>query len=194
MVVGLTGGIASGKSTVLTWLAAQGCVTRCSDVLSREVVLPGEQAWQQIKDTFGEGFLLPDGTLNRSKMGELVFSDPQARQQLNSIVHPAVVARLQEAVDVYDPRTTLPLVLDIPLLFEAELQHLVQSIWLVWVPYQTQLARLMARNALTTEQAQQRLAAQMPLDAKAPLAHKVIDNSGSWEQTELQLQKLLQDT
>ncbi|MCL2497215.1 MAG: dephospho-CoA kinase [Symbiobacteriaceae bacterium] len=191
-VIGLTGGIASGKSSVLGWLRGQGCPTQDADLLAREVVAPGEEALLQIKATFGAEYLLPDGALNRPLMGQLIFGDAAARQQLNAIIHPAVVQRLQQKIAEYRQESLqqLPLVLDIPLLFEAELEYLVDSIWCVWLPREVQLRRLQERDRLSPEEARQRLEAQMSLDEKRKKAHVVIDNSASWEETEEQLRKI----
>ena len=214
MVVGLTGGIASGKSAVLSWLRDQGCPVQDADLIAREVVEPGEPALTEIVHVFGSEILHPDGTLNRRKLGEMVFGDTTSLEKLNAIVHPAVVERLQEAASVYRGQkqgniggTTqplavpplqgtgiityhLPLVLDIPLLYEAGLTHLVDQVWVVWVNATVQLERLIKRDG---DQGVARIWAQMPLDEKRRLADRVIDNSGTWDETVLQLQCLLRD-
>ena len=146
MVIGLTGGIASGKSSVSRWLQEQGCRVCDSDRIAREVVAADEPAWRQVVATFGEGILLPDRSIDRKKLGEIVFGDASAREKLNAIVHPAVVTTLQNEIYLYretrlqhrestieaktplSPDENTPLILDIPLLFEAHLEYLADQI------------------------------------------------------------------
>lgn len=191
-VIGLTGGIASGKSSVLRWLIEQGCTCLDSDQLARQIVEPGQPALNKIVALFGAEILQPDGQLNRKLLGQRIFADAELREKLNAVTHPAIIDRLIEgtvakrASGIAFP----PLILDIPLLFEGGLSDLADQNWLVWVAPDTQMQRLMQRDQLGEQEARQRLAAQLPLDEKRALADWVIDNDGSWQETEQQLAEM----
>jgi dephospho-CoA kinase len=190
-VFGLTGGVASGKSTVARYFAAQGVAVIDADELAREVVTPGSPALQEIAATFGNELIAADGELDRRALGQRVFVNPSLREQLNAIVHPRVAARFQERVADLD-RQGVPLACyDVPLLFECNLQDRLRPVVVVSTPPDLQLARLMARNGLSGEEAQSRIAAQMPLAEKATQADYVIDNSGSLEITHQQADAIL---
>lgn len=193
--IGLTGGIASGKSTVARLLQEQGAVIIDADRLAREAVLPGTPAWQALKQRFGDAFFHPDGTLDRIKLGEHVFQDALAREDLNRIVHPAVAALLQRRlVELAEQERERGLqwlaVLDIPLLYEAGLEGTVSEVWVAYCPEPIQLQRLMARDGLTLEQALARIQSQMPLKEKALRAKRVINTDVPLEQLEAQLRDL----
>ena len=195
IIIGLTGGIASGKSTVAAMLHRRGLPLIDADQLAREVVAPGTPAWHEILEVFGQPFRLPDGAINRKALGELVFADPQARKRLEAIVHPRISVlrqqKLQELQHAYvSAGKPLPLaiVYDIPLLFETGQQHTVDQIWVVWIPREMQIERLMKRNGLTRREAEIRLEAQLPLDEKRQWADVVIDNSRSLAETEQQVE------
>lgn len=190
-VIGLTGGIATGKSTVSSMFAEQGIPVIDADQLAREVVQPGEPAYEQIIAAFGEKILQEDGTLNRKHLGEIVFSDEAKRKQLNGIVHPAIRERMIEQRDAFIKSGESLVVLDIPLLFESKLEHFADLTVVVYVDEQIQLERLMKRNDFTKKEALQRMEAQMPIKEKARLADVVIDNNGTIEQTKKQLEELL---
>lgn len=199
LTIGLTGGIASGKSVVAKMLQERGLPLIDADVLAREVVAPGQPALQEIVEQFGEHMMLPDGTLNRRALGELVFSDPEARKRLEAITHPRIAElRLQKRKEIeqsllHSLHKPIAIVCDIPLLFEAGLQNEVDRVWVVWVPREVQIERLMKREGLSREAAEQRLKAQWPLDEKKKLADVVIDNSGTLEETERQVDAALHD-
>ena len=191
-VVGLTGGIASGKSTVLVWLKQQGCAILDSDAIARDVVMPGEPAWHQIVSAFGTE-ILSDGThIDRKVLAQRIFTDASQRKLLESIVHPQIIAKLRQGSNTKRMRSPAfpPMILDIPLLFESGLTDIADQNWLVWVPREIQLQRLMIRDRLSVEDAELRLAAQLPIDDKQALADVVIDNSGTWKDTEALLRRL----
>jgi dephospho-CoA kinase len=189
--VGLTGGIASGKSTVAAMLEERGARLIDFDVLTREAEAPGLPAWRAIVAAFGEGILLTDRTLDRAKLGALVFSDPAKLRLLNECVHPHVFAEWERriaAIRKNDPRAIV--VSDIPLLIEVGMQDMVDVIVLVHVPPAEQMGRLEKRNGVPREGAEARLAAQMPIDGKIAVADYVIDNLGTLEQTRRQVADL----
>lgn len=186
-VIGLTGGIASGKSTVSAYLRQLGAAVIDADVLARAVVEPGAEAYGEVVAAFGPEVLHPDGSLNREALGRIVFADAAARLKLEQIIHPAVRRRMQSELQAAREAGATVAVLDIPLLFESGLQHLADQIWVVWVDEATQLQRLMKRNGYSETDARQRLASQWPLDRKRALADVVIDNSGSLGATHRQV-------
>jgi len=188
-VLGLTGGIGSGKSMVAQTLARLGAVVIDADQLAREVVEPGQPALQEIATAFGRDVLLSDGRLDRSKLAGIIFADPAKRATLDAITHPRIRARMDEEIKA---RRSGPgvLIVDIPLLYENARTHSVERVIVVWVDPQTQLRRIRQRDGLSAEAARQRIAAQMPLDAKRARADHVIDNSGSREDTRRQVEAI----
>ncbi len=193
LIIGLTGGIASGKSTVGRMLKEKGAYLLDADKLAREAVKPGEPAWRQIVDWLGESILLSDRYIDRSKLASLVFDDKSELEKLNKIVHPEVGYRfkaLTEEIISKDPEAVI--VYDIPLLIEAGMQKMVDHIVLVFVPREVQIQRLQQRDALSRREAELRLKAQMPLEEKRKQAHTVIDNGGTLEDTASQVEKFWQ--
>ena len=190
MIIGLTGSIASGKSTIAEMLRNVGLPIVDGDVIAREVVEPGKPALQQIVDVFGAEILTDEGVLNRPMLGQIIFSDIEKRKALNAIMHPAIRAEMLRQRDRF-VEVGQHVVLDIPLLFENKLQHLVEKVLVVTVSEETQLARLMERNGLTEVEAKQRIASQLPLSVKEAGADAVVDNNGSIEESEHQLQRVL---
>jgi dephospho-CoA kinase len=193
VVIGLTGGIASGKSTVSNMFRNRGIRVIDADQISREVVEVGRPAYHQIVEAFGEEILHDDKTINREKLGAIIFSDDNKRQQLNQIVHPAVRTEMLKQTGEEKEKSAKQIVLDIPLLFESKLTHMVDKTVLVYVDEQTQLERLMKRNGYSEEEAKVRIQSQLPLKEKIKLADVVINNNGSIEETEAQLQKFLME-
>lgn len=191
VIIGLTGGIASGKSTVSNMLKDLGIPVIDADEEARLAVEKGEKAYDQIVEYFGEDILHADGTINRPKLGSIIFPNEQKRKVLNSIVHPAVRQNMLRKQEQYLEEGHKFVVLDIPLLFESKLTHLVDKIILVFVNEQTQLARLMARNNFTEVEANERIASQLPLREKLQWADQVIDNNGTIEETRQQLLSIL---
>lgn len=190
VVIGLTGGIASGKSTVSRMLAERGAQIIDADVLAREIVRPGRPAWREIVAYFGREILEEDGEINRKLLARRIFHDAAARERLNRITHPRVM-RMTAALlrQIAQSKPCAVAVVDAPLLFEAGMDTLVDEVWLVKVAEETQIKRLMARDGLSREEAERRLAAQMPLVEKIRRAHRVIDNEGPLSRTRQQVER-----
>ncbi|ATH92748.1 dephospho-CoA kinase [Bacillus glycinifermentans] len=191
LVIGLTGGIASGKSTVAHMFQKRGITVVDADVIAKEAVEKGMPAYRKIAETFGVGVLLDNGGIDRKKLGELVFQNEDKRMQLNAIVHPEVRKTMIKERDKAIQARERFVVLDIPLLYESGLEHLTDKVLVVWVPKELQLERLMERNSLSEKEALNRIHAQLSLDEKKKKADAVIDNSGSLKDTETQLHQLL---
>jgi len=184
IVAGMTGGIASGKSTVADMLARQGARVLDADRIAREAVRKGTPAHAEIIAHFGETMLQEDGEIDRSRLAKLVFNDETARKLLERIVHPFVkkeIVRLLERIRREDPHAVV--ILDVPLLFEAGMERDLDDIIVVYVPKAVQIRRLMARDGSSRAEALARIRSQMPLEKKRDLAKRVIDNSGSLENT-----------
>lgn len=193
LVIGLTGGIASGKSTVANMLKELGITVIDADVEARLAVEPGEMAYNKIVEHFGKSILLEDGTINRAKLGEIIFNDKEKRMVLNEIVHPAVRERMNEKKEAALKQNESIVIMDIPLLFESKLTEQVERSLLIYVDEATQLKRLMERNKYTENEAMARIQSQMPLKEKKVLADYLIDNSGTLEQTRTQLSGILRE-
>jgi dephospho-CoA kinase len=191
MILGLTGGIATGKSTVSAMLRQRGIPVIDADQIAREVVEPGKPAYEAIVRHFGKEILLPDGSINRKLLGEIVFSNEAERQKLNSIVHPEVRRVMREQAEEAERAGAQIVFMDIPLLFESKLQHMVDKIVVVYAPARMQLARMMERDELDEEQAMKRLRAQLPIEQKRAEADYLIDNQGTREETEQQVEQML---
>lgn len=191
LIVGLTGGIASGKSTISYYYQSLNIPIIDADIESRLAVEKGEPAYIKIAAHFGKEVLHSDGTLNRQKLGEIIFSNEEERRVLNSIVHPDVRRRMEEKQRQAVEAGEKVVILDIPLLFENKLNHTVDRTILVYVDQDTQIARLMKRNDLSYEQALKRINAQMPLQEKLALADEVINNNGSMEESIHQANRIL---
>jgi len=188
--VGLTGGIACGKSTVSRMLEARGAAIVDADRIAREVVLPGQPALRDIRETFGEDVIAADGALDRKRLGAIVFADEAARKKLEGILHPRIRAEMARQMAEWNAKEPERLVVvDIPLLYESGLDKLFsfEEIVVVYVPRSVQLERLIARDGLPLEDAERRLDAQMPIERKRELADVVIDNSGTLAETERQV-------
>ncbi|MBU5673945.1 dephospho-CoA kinase [Paenibacillus brevis] len=188
MNIGLTGGIATGKSTVSQMLVARGAALIDADVVARRIMEPGHPVLAKVVERFGETVLLADGRLNRKRLGEIVFANSLERKALEAITHPAIRREMKAELDVLEQENPERLVVaDIPLLYESGLEKLYEKIMVVYVPRTLQLERLMQRDALTREQAELRLAAQMDIEEKRRRADILIDNSRSYEETESQI-------
>lgn len=186
-IIGLTGGIASGKSTAARRLEELGAVVIDADQLAREAVMPGTSAHRAIIDEFGPQILLPDGGIDRKALGSIVFRDPAARLRLEAITHPAIAALAEQRLAALRDAAGRAAFYVAPLLFEAGVEGRVDEVWVVYVDRETQLARLTGRDGLTREEAEQRLAAQMPMEEKAARGSVVIDNRGTPADMERQL-------
>jgi dephospho-CoA kinase len=188
MIMGLTGGIASGKSTVSALFVGKGARLVDADVIAREVMLPGHPVLAAAVQAFGNEILQQDGALNRARLGEIVFRDPEARQKLNDLTHPAIRQEIKNQMYTLEQANPQGLIIvDIPLLYESQLDNLFEQIVVVYVPREVQLTRLMERNGLSREQAEDRLRAQLDIEMKRSKADYVIDNSGDLAHTEQQV-------
>jgi dephospho-CoA kinase len=188
MNIGLTGSIATGKSTVASLLVDRGAILIDADRIAREVVLPGSPVLTQVADRFGQAVLLGDGSLDRKKLGEFIFGDAASRKDLEGILHPPIRAIMKERMQRHELEYPEKLVVvDVPLLFESKLQHMFTEIMVVYVPAAIQLERLIHRDQLTEEKAISRLNSQMSIEEKKKLADIVIDNSGTIQETEQQV-------
>lgn len=192
-IIGITGGIASGKSTVSLYLQELGFTIVDADLASRAVVEPGEEAYHQVVKAFGEDILLTDGNIDRVKLGSIIFNDQEKRLLLNGIVHPAVRnwMRLKTEAALSSGEETV--FMDIPLLFESKLTFMVDKTLLIYVDEQVQLQRLMNRNGLSETEALARINSQMPLADKKALADAVIDNNGDINETKRQVKTILSE-
>jgi dephospho-CoA kinase len=201
-VVGLTGGIGTGKSTVARLLARLGAVVIDADRIVHELQASGTPLLARIAEAFGPGILRADGSLDRERLGQLVFADPEARRRLDALVHPAVGAEMLRRLAAARAAGVPLVVLDIPLLLEVRAARsadpgrastasdLAGEVIVVYAREGQQVERQLARDGATREHATQRVRAQLPIEAKRELADHVIDNSGSLEDTERQVREL----
>ncbi|QHJ71682.1 dephospho-CoA kinase [Planococcus halotolerans] len=191
MIIGLTGSIASGKSTVSKMLEDLGYPIIDADLVARKVVEPGSETLKEIEALFGSEVIRDDGTMNREKVGALIFSDPVKRKQMNDIIHPAIRAEMLRQRSAFMAEGHQTIVMDIPLLFESKLQHFVDKILVVSVTEDNQLSRLMERNGLNEKDARARIGSQLPMSVKEEGADAVIYNNGTIEETAQQLTGIL---
>lgn len=188
MKIGLTGSIACGKSTVSGYLRSLGYPVVDADAISRALTAPGGAALPRVRDAFGDGVFLADGTLDRRALGRLVFELPAQREQLNAILHPMILAEIDAQLRAYEHETVFG---DVPLLFECGMEPRFDQIWVVSASRETQLARLYERDGLPRSEAAARIDAQMPLAEKIRRADAVISTEGPIEQTRAQVRRLL---
>jgi dephospho-CoA kinase len=183
--VGLTGGIGAGKSEVSRRLAAYGAIVVDADLIAREVVGPGTDGLAEVVDAFGPGVLGPDGALDRTMLGDLVFADKQKLARLNAIVHPRVGARMRDLEESAGPDSIV--VHDVPLIAENDLSGGYDLVIVVDVPPRLQLDRLVRLRRMSREQAQARMAAQAAREQRLAIADIVVDNSGSLAELDRQV-------
>ena len=186
-IIGLTGGIASGKSTVSAILRNEGAYIIDTDQIAHDITLPQEPAWRGIVEKFGKEILSSDGTIDRRKLGQIVFNDKKKRIILEQITHPRIRSKVIQEIEEANLKAYSVVVLDVPLLFEVGWNEMADEIWVVYVDEQTQLSRLIARNNLSRQEAMDRIAAQKSLADKVRLADVVIDNNCSVESTQAQV-------
>ena len=186
--VGLTGGIASGKSTVAEMLRQLGAVVIDTDQIAREVVQPGSPALQSLRERYGESILDDDGSLRREQLGEIVFASPAEKEWLEQLLHPLIKARADELAQQASEQGTAVVVFDVPLLLESGWDKNVDQVWVVHVPPAVQRQRLTLRDGFSESAVSARLAAQWPIDKKAQQADLVIDNAGTLDQTRRQVE------
>lgn len=190
-VFGLTGGLASGKSAVARMLRDRGVPVIDADRLAREVVERGSEGLAEVAAALGEGVLSPDGSMDRAKVAEIVFADPEKRRALNRIVHPRIAALSAQRIGELDAAGEPLACYEAALLVENGLADAFRPLVVVVVPEETQVARAMVRDAATEEQVRARLAAQLPLSAKVAAADFVIDNGGDLAATEQRVDEVL---
>lgn len=191
LILGITGNIASGKSTIAGAFAKLGAALVDADQLARDVVAPGSPTLQQLVERFGAEILLANGQLDRERLGRIIFADAAARQDLNRIMHPAIGRLALERLRQLKKKAGIPLVVyEAPLLFEAGAEGRVDQVLVVKIDPQIQLQRLMQRDGLDELAAQQRIAAQMSQEEKLARADYVIDNSGTVEEALRQVEQL----
>ncbi|EEF47412.1 Dephospho-CoA kinase, putative [Ricinus communis] len=190
-MVGLTGGIASGKSTVSNLFKSHGIPVVDADLVARDVLKKDTGGYNKVVAAFGEDVLLANGEVDRPKLGRIVFSDPSNRQLLNRLLAPYISSGILYEILKLWLKGCKVIVLDIPLLFETKMDKWTKPIVVVWVDNETQLQRLMARDGTNEEDARNRINAQMPLDVKRSKADIVIDNTGSLDDLEEQFRKVL---
>lgn len=177
-VIGLTGGIASGKSTVSELLTAHGFKIVDADIASRKAVEKGSEGLEQVRSTFGEEAIDEDGNMNREYVGDIIFNYPEKRLELNEIVHPIVRTIMEQEKEAF-LKDGYNVIMDIPLLYENELQDTVDEVWLVYTSESIQIDRLMQRNDISMEDAKARVYSQISIDKKRRMADHVIDNRDS---------------
>ncbi|HHV44724.1 MAG TPA: dephospho-CoA kinase [Firmicutes bacterium] len=190
LVVGLTGGIASGKSTVANHLRSLGAYVVDCDRIARQVVEPGKPALAAIVEEFGPEMLQGDGSLNRRRLGELVFREPDLRRRLEEITHPYILARMDQEIAKHADGSDVPVIVDVPLLYEQNLAGRFDRVIVVYAPESLQLERLMRRDGLSRDEAWRRIRAQMPMEEKRQLADYVLDNRGGLEALKTQVETL----
>ena len=175
VVIGLTGGILSGKSTISGMLAEKGAVIIDADRIGHEAYKPGTGAWQELRDAFGDGILTVNGEIHRERLGEIVFADPDALVRLNRIVHPRMREMVREEIDRLKGEGVAVVVLEAPLLIEASWTDLVDEVWVAVAPEQVVVKRLKERGGLSEEQARARIRSQISTEERAKHADIIID-------------------
>ncbi|WP_447404911.1 dephospho-CoA kinase [Staphylococcus aureus] len=191
-VIGLTGGIASGKSTVSELLSVFGFKVVDADKAAREAVKKGSKGLAQVREVFGDEAIDENGEMNRRYMGDLVFNHPEKRLELNAIIHPIVRDFMEEEKQEY-LKQGYNVIMDIPLLFENELENTVDEVWVVYTSESIQMDRLMQRNNLSLEDAKARVYSQISIDKKSRMADHVIDNLGDKLELKQNLERLLEE-
>jgi len=184
----ITGGLSTGKSTVTAMLSELGVPTISADNVGHRLMEPGAKCYSEIVAAFGGGILARDGSISRSLLAEIVFKDVSRRHLLEAILHPAIWDEIDKWCCEHSQRGACLVAIEVPLLYEARLEHAVDEVWLVTCKPSTQLARAMARG-LTREEALARISAQMPLEEKAQRAHRIIDTDASLEATHTQVRE-----
>ena len=186
-ILGLTGGIASGKSTVSRHLRDLGAAIIDTDRIAYELAMPHRPLWEAYLDHFGTGILLPDNTLDRKAIGQKVFRDAMERRWVDDTAHPMIRKTVENQLETCKESGTSVAVLDVPLLFEVGWDSLAESVWVVYVPPAIQLSRLMLRDECDEISARNRIHSQLDMEEKRRRADVVIDNSGTWKETEKQV-------
>lgn len=190
LTIGLTGGIGSGKSTVSGMLAELGAVILNADIVGHEAYLPHQNVWQDIVDAFGREILNERDEVERSKLGAIVFKDPEALECLNAIVHPWMYRRMEQLLEELRVKRTPVAILEAALLFEADWTPLVDEVWVTTASEEKVLERLEKRNGMTAEQVRERMTAQLPVEERSRRADVVVDTEGTIEAVREQIRAL----
>jgi len=194
LIVGLTGGIASGKSTIADMFKREGAYIIDIDMISRDVVKPGKPAWQDVVHIFGKEVLNEDQTLNRKKVGDIVFSDAEKRKKLEEIIHPKITAEtLMKINEIAKKDNQAIVIIDIPLLIETDKQDTVNKVVLVYTSPQGQIERLVKRDGLSLEDAHKRLTSQMPIENKKKYAHYIINNEEPLKEVQKRVKEIFRE-
>lgn len=194
LIVGLTGGIASGKSTMADMFKKEGAYIIDIDMISRDVVKPGKPAWQDVIHIFGKEVLNEDQTLNRKKVGDIVFSDAEKRKKLEEIIHPKITAEtLMKINEIAKKDNQAIVIIDIPLLIETDKQDTVNKVVLVYTSPQGQIERLVKRDGLSLEDAHKRLTSQMPIENKKKYAHYIINNEEPLKEIQKRVKEIFRE-
>ncbi|MGV3084555.1 dephospho-CoA kinase [Enterococcus dispar] len=191
-ILGITGGIASGKSTVVNVFKAKGFPIVDGDIVARKIVEPGKPALLAIKEAFGPEVITPTGELDRKKLGDIVFEDSAKRQQLNRIMNPYLRQQIKEEMALAKKQSPL-VIADIPLMYEGHYDHYMDEVAVVYVDFLQQKKRLMARDNIDEKMAEAKINSQMPLAKKRELADTVFNNNGSKEETSQQVLNWLEN-
>lgn len=193
LIIGLTGGIVGGKSTVASMFKNLGAKIVDADKLGHSVILPHKPAWEKITRLFGKGVLQNDLTIDRGKLGKIVFTDQTLLKKLNEITHPEIIKLIKEEINLAINKTQNQekvLIIDAALIYEAKIDRLMDKIMVVYIDEDEQIKRLIKRNNLSKEEALQRMKSQMPMKEKVKMADYVIDNSNSFDKTKKQVEKI----
>ncbi|HNR65100.1 MAG TPA: dephospho-CoA kinase [Atribacterota bacterium] len=193
LIVGLTGGIVSGKSTVAKMFKQLGAQIIDADKIARSIVQPGEKAWQSIVENFGRGILSDNQELNRKELARIVFADKEKLETLNRITHPEITAIIKDKIERMRRKNITKesiCIVEAPLLFEAHLEEMMDKIIVVYLNREEQIRRLLLRNNLTQQEAIDRIESQMPLEEKVQRADYIIDNCTSINQTKKQVKQV----
>ena len=193
-IVGLTGGISSGKSTVSSYLKQLKIPVIDADEVARKVVEPNSQGAREIRKTFGSDVFEEDGSLNRQKLGALIFSNAENRQKLDDLLQPLIKIMILDEIEEYRQKGETMIVLDLPLLFEKHYEELCEEIIVVYVPEELQLERLMKRNQYTKQEALSRIDSQLSIEEKRKRATVLLDNQGTIQQLYHQVEQWLVET
>jgi dephospho-CoA kinase len=195
LIVGLTGGIVSGKTTVADMFRELGADIIDADIIAREVVRPKEKAWEKIVKHFGVGILRENQEINRKKLGNIVFSDKNKLKLLNQITHPEITELIKKKLEniINNNNRNNVCIVDVPLLFETGFENMMNKIIVVYLDPKKQINRLMKRNNLTREDALKRIKTQIPIEEKVKMADYIIDNSNSLEYTKKQVLHLWEE-
>ena len=196
LIVGLTGGIVGGKSTVASMFRDLGAKILDADILGHSVILPYKPAWKKIVKLFGEDILRKDLTINREKLGKIVFADQALLKKLNEITHPEIIKLIKKEINLARDKTHNQekiLIIDAALIYEAKIDRLMDKIIVVYIDEDEQIKRLIKRNNLSKDEASQRVKSQIPMKEKIKMADYVIDNNDTLDKTKKQVEKIWQE-